>query len=219
MHVAFGVFVPAALQGNPTALDVMAEIASADDVRGYDVYARQVLEEAAKRGCDYAETLLKQNAAPADERQEAKPADNSGMGRATRGQPGDVPEIHCTTLDGKRLTSVDLKGRIVVVHFWSTTCASCVAAMPHVKEAHEKLANQGVFFLGVCGDQDRTAVDQYLDDHHITWPQTMDDTALCKTFGVNKYPAAFILDKSGTITWAVHPASLEKPLQQVLHDR
>jgi nucleoredoxin len=52
VHAAFGVFVPAALQGDETALKAMAEIAAADDVRDYAVYAKQVLEEAARRGHD-----------------------------------------------------------------------------------------------------------------------------------------------------------------------
>ncbi len=74
-------------------------------------------------------------------------------------------------------------------------------------------------FLGVCGDKERAIVDRYIKGHGITWPQTMEDAALCKSFGVRKYPAAFILDESGTIQWAVHPASLEKPLQKMLNHR
>jgi len=56
--------VPAALQGNRTALDAMAEIPAAHDVRGYEVHARQVIEEAAKRGSAYAETLFKRSKTP-----------------------------------------------------------------------------------------------------------------------------------------------------------
>jgi hypothetical protein len=70
VHAAFGLFVPAAMQGNRTALDAMAEIVAADDVRGYEAHARQVIQEAAKRGSAYAETLLKREKATDDQKRE-----------------------------------------------------------------------------------------------------------------------------------------------------
>jgi thiol-disulfide isomerase/thioredoxin len=219
VHAAFGLFVPAALQGNRTALDTMAEIAAADDVRGYEVHARQVIQEAARRGSAYAETLLKKEQDVAGQEQEDESTDGTDAGHTTDGENSDTPTINCTKLDGKKLTSTDLRGRIVVVHFWSTACASCVAAMPRVAQAYDTFAKEDVLFLGVCGDKDRALIDRYIKDHDIIWPQTMDAAALCKSFGVAKYPAAFILDAAGKIQWSVHPASLEKPLQKMLLDQ
>jgi peroxiredoxin len=218
VHVAFGVFVPAALQGDKTALDAMAEIATADDVRGYAVYAKQVLEESARRGHDSARELLKANEGSADDSEDTEPAASQSKAPTTRGQPGDTPQIDCTTLDGKRVKSAELKGQIVVVQFWSTTCASCLAAMPNLKRTYEKYSAKDVFFLGVSDDRDLAVIEKHLEDHGITWPQTLDSAALCKAFGVGKLPAAFVLDRSGKIVWAVHPASLDKPLQQVLDE-
>ena len=86
-------------------------------------------------------------------------------------------------------------------------------------KAHKTFSHQDVFFLGVCGDTDRTIVDRYIKDHDITWPQTMEDAVLCKSFGVGKYPAAFVLDDSGKIVWAVHPTSLDVTLQKVLSEK
>jgi len=128
-------------------------------------------------------------------------------------------QLTARRLDGKQLTSPDLKGRIVVVHFWSTTCASCLAAMPRVAQAHKTFARQDVLFLGVCGDKDRATIDRHIKDHDITWPQTMDAAVLCRSFGVRKYPAAFILNTAGKIQWSVHPSSLKKPLQKMLLDQ
>jgi hypothetical protein len=91
--------------------------------------------------------------------------------------------------------------------------------MPRVAQAYKAFATRDVFFLGVCGDTDRTIVDRYIEEHGITWPQTMDDTDLCKSFGVGKFPAAFVLDESGAIQWAVHPASLDVALQRILSDK
>jgi peroxiredoxin len=219
VHAAFGVFVPAALQGDETALKAMAEIAAADDVRDYAVYAKQVLEESAKRGHDYARELLKANVGSTDESEDTGAAESKSKAPTTRGQPGDTPQIDCTTLDGKRVTSAELKGQIVVVQFWSTTCSSCLAAMPDLKRTYEKYSTKGVFFLGVSDDRDLAVLEKHLEDHGITWPQTLDSAALCKAFGVSKLPAAFVLNRSGRIVWAVHPTSLDKPLQQVLDEK
>jgi nucleoredoxin len=118
VHAAFGLFVPAALQGNRTALDAMAEIAAADDVRGYEVHAKQVIDEAAKRGSAYANTLLKteqdQGENEEDQRQEDESTDNTDAGSTKTGESGDTPPINCRTLDGRRLTSGDFKGRIML---------------------------------------------------------------------------------------------------------
>jgi thiol-disulfide isomerase/thioredoxin len=219
VHVAFGVFVPAALQGDKKALDAMAEIATADDVRDYAVYAKQVLEESAKRGHDYARELLKANEGSTDDSEDMKAGDSESKAPTTRGQPGDTPQIDCTTLDGKRVTSAELRGKVVVVQFWSTACASCLAAMPDVKQTYEKYSAKGVFFLGVSDDRDLTVLEKHLEDHGITWPQTLDSAALCKAFGVHRFPAAFILGKSGRIEWAVHPTSLDVTLPKVLNEK
>jgi hypothetical protein len=69
--------------------------------------------------------------------------------------------------------------------------------MPDVKRTYEKYSAKGVFFLGVSDDRDRAVLEKHLEDHGITWPQTLDSAALCKAFGVSKFPAAFVLDRLG----------------------
>ena len=55
-------------------------------------------------------------------------------------QVGKPLDIRFTALDGREVDLAKLKGNVVLVDFWSTTCGPCIAEMPAVKAAYEKLA-------------------------------------------------------------------------------
>ena len=54
-----------------------------------------------------------------------------------------APDVRYTTLDGQSARLGALRGKVVLVNFWATTCTSCVAEMPKLVETHRKFAPGG----------------------------------------------------------------------------
>ncbi len=138
----------------------------------------------------------------------------SGAGTDTFSDPDGVRFIHqpvpaftATTLAGDTIGTEDLKGKVVVIDFWATWCAPCVAAMPHLQSIAERYADKGVVVLGINQDtpDHRAAVDAFLEDKAITFPQILDpDDAIATRFGVSALPTTVIVDAEGIVqAWTV----------------
>jgi thiol-disulfide isomerase/thioredoxin len=117
------------------------------------------------------------------------------------------------------------KGKVYIVEFWATWCGPCVATIPHVNELQQKFADKGLVvigqnvwerqddkvkpFVGKMGDKMtyRVAMDDKSDGGKGRMAETWMQAA-----GQNGIPAAFVVDKKGTIAWIGHPARLNEEL-------
>src|SRR6188768_1912483 len=61
-----------------------------------------------------------------------------------------APPVRYTLLDGSHHKLEDLRGRVVLVNFWATSCATCVAEMPEIVALYEKYRHQGFDTLAVA---------------------------------------------------------------------
>jgi len=122
-----------------------------------------------------------------------------------------VFEAEMTTLDGKKISiPADTKGKVVVLDFWATWCAPCVASMPHVKELYEKYKDQPVLILGVDCDvpmqketpeENKTKVAAFVAGKGYAWTQTYSGEwpKAAVKYGVSHIPTVFVLGKDGKI--------------------
>jgi len=62
------------------------------------------------------------------------------------------PALTVTDADGKDVKLTDLKGRMVLIHFWGTSCSHCLKEMPRLKELETAWARRGFTVLHVCTD-------------------------------------------------------------------
>ena len=117
-----------------------------------------------------------------------------------------LPEIELILTDGKKVTSSDLKGKVVMLQFTASWCGVCRKEMPHIEsEIWQKHKNNSNFSLiGVDMDEPVDKVKKFVDDMKITYPLALDPggkifyTFAAKGAGVTRN---IIVDKTGKIVY------------------
>jgi peroxiredoxin len=110
------------------------------------------------------------------------------------------PDFNEKDTAGKPLSIANYKGKVVLIDFWATWCAPCVAELPSVSKAYEKYHSKGFEIIGVSLDQDEAKLTSFIKQKSMTWPQYFDgDRKLAEKYGVESIPATFLLDGEGKI--------------------
>ena len=119
---------------------------------------------------------------------------------------GAAPEITAERwINSKGLTLKELRGKVVLVEFWTFGCYNCRNVEPHVRAWHEKYAGQGLVVVGIHSpeqsfERDFTKVQKYVQDHGISYPIAVDnDFAIWDRFGNNAWPSLYLIDKRGLV--------------------
>lgn len=128
--------------------------------------------------------------------------------------------IQFTAVDGREIDLAKMKGKVVLVDFWATWCPPCVAELPHVKEAYEKLHPKGFEIVGISFDQSKVKLEDFVKTEKIPWPQYFDGEGwknkFGKEFGINSIPAMWLVDKKGILRDMNGRADLEKKVEKFL---
>ncbi len=113
-----------------------------------------------------------------------------------------APDVAFTTLQGETFRTADLRGEVVLVNFWATTCTSCIKEMPMLVQTHEKFAARGFRTIAVAMDYDPPAqVRAYVERSGLPFQVALDARGeVAQAFdGVRLTPTTFLIDKRGQI--------------------
>jgi tetratricopeptide (TPR) repeat protein len=129
-------------------------------------------------------------------------------------------EFNVKTTDGKELSLGGLKGKIVLLEFWATWCGPCRMEMPEVRRIWEKYRANRFVLVGISLDEDREALDRYMAQMHITWPQYYESDGKVNVsglYGVQAIPESFLIDQDGVIRAAgLRGPELEAKIAELL---
>jgi peroxiredoxin len=115
-----------------------------------------------------------------------------------------APEFAYTLLDGTRAAGSGLRGKVLLVNFWATSCATCVAEMPAIVATHQKFNARGYETLAVAMQYDAPArVVGFAESRRLPFGVVIDNTgAVARAFGdVALTPTSFLIDRRGAIAW------------------
>ena len=113
-----------------------------------------------------------------------------------------APEVAYTLIDGRQGTLQALRGKVVLVSFWSMNCDTCVNEMPSIVATDGKFRSQGYETLAVAMSYDPPAsVARFVAYNKLPFPVALDNAGkIAKSFGeVRQTPTAFLVDKRGRI--------------------
>ncbi|WP_341676888.1 TlpA disulfide reductase family protein [Niveibacterium sp. SC-1] len=118
------------------------------------------------------------------------------------GQHAPAPDVAVTRLDGQTLNTGALRGKVVFVNFWATTCTTCVKEMPEVVATYRKYADQGFETLAVAMSYDNPAwVRDYKERAGLPFTVAQDLSGkAAEAFGdVRLTPTSYLIDRKGRI--------------------
>jgi peroxiredoxin len=113
-----------------------------------------------------------------------------------------APAVSFRTLNGELIALESLRGKVVMVNFWATSCATCVQEMPEMVETYKKYYDRGLEFIAVAMSYDPpNYVLNYAESRQLPFKVALDsDGQAAKSFGdVKLTPTTFVIGKDGTI--------------------
>ena len=114
--------------------------------------------------------------------------------------------------DGQPVDIAKLRGKVVLLDFWATWCAPCMAKLPEIQKINDKYKDKGFQLLGISLDQDKNALLKITKSKKMDWPEYFDgkgpEGAIALRFGVQAIPAAWLVDRKGY----VHPVGMQADL-------
>ena len=125
------------------------------------------------------------------------------------GHEGTFPSLDGAVkwLNSPPLTRQQLKGKVVLIDFWTYSCINCLRSIPYVEAWSEKYKNDGLVVIGVhtpefAFEKDPQNVEKALADLKITYPVAIDrNYAIWKAFNNQYWPAHYFIDANGSIRY------------------
>lgn len=113
-----------------------------------------------------------------------------------------APQVTFVSLRGDRIATGDLAGKVVIVNFWATDCATCVKEMPQMARIYERYRERGFEFIAVAMRHDPpNHVLRYAEQNRLPFTVALDPVgSLAQAFGeVRLTPTTFVIDRRGNI--------------------
>ena len=117
-------------------------------------------------------------------------------------QAPPVPKAQVQLLDGQTFDTASLRGKVVLVNFWATSCTTCVGEMPEMVQTYDQFAPKGFELLAVAMQYDPpNYVRNFAEQRKLPFTVAMDTkgTAAKAFHDVRLTPTSFLIDKSGRI--------------------
>jgi thiol-disulfide isomerase/thioredoxin len=128
-----------------------------------------------------------------------------------------APRFNAKTMDGEKLTNETVKGRVVLLEFWTTWCPYCLTEAPFVDKINHEYGDKGLLVLTINVGESKKTVKKYLDQHpRKTRIILTDDTNLAAMYEAVEYPIYVVIDKDGNIAATQHGAAGEEALRDLL---
>ena len=116
-----------------------------------------------------------------------------------------APGFALTSLEGKKVSLSDYKGRPVLVNFWATWCGPCKVEMPWFEEFRQQYAGQGFEILGLADDVDagKDTIAKVAHKTGVSYPILLTDGKVQSAYGgqegLQVLPMSFYVDKNGVV--------------------
>ena len=131
------------------------------------------------------------------------------------GQP--APRFHAKTTAGDQFNNASIKGKVVLLEFWTTWCKFCEGEAELVDDIAKEFSGKGLIVLAVDVLEPDQKVKKYLVEHPRSVPIVLTkDTNLAAMYNAQSYPIYVIIDRDGNIAGEQRGAAGDRGLRLLL---
>jgi peroxiredoxin len=126
----------------------------------------------------------------------------AGVGYTTLAHGEKAPDVTFISIAGDKVSTANLRGKVVMVNFWATSCTTCVHEMPAMVDTYNKFKGQGLEFVAVAMQYDPpNYVVNFTETRKLPFIVALDSGGdIAKSFGdVTMTPTTFVIGKDGSI--------------------
>jgi thiol-disulfide isomerase/thioredoxin len=128
-----------------------------------------------------------------------------------------APRFHAKTLDGEQFNNNSIKGKVVLLDFWTTWCPYCHQEEAMVDAVTHEFAGEGLIVLAVNVGESKKKVKKYVEDNPRTSKVVLtEDTNLAALYQATVYPIYVVIDRDGNIAGTQRGAAGERALRRLL---
>src|ERR1039458_9042346 len=119
---------------------------------------------------------------------------------ALAGDREPAPRFNAKTTAGEKFTNDSLKGKVVLLQFWTTWCPYCRREQPLLDSLDQEFRDKGLVVLAVDVNESKKPVKKYLEQNPRSCRIVLtDDTNLAAMYAANSYPIYVVIDRGGDV--------------------
>jgi thiol-disulfide isomerase/thioredoxin len=138
------------------------------------------------------------------------------------GRIGQPLRFKFTALDGREVDLEKLRGKVLLIDCWATWCPPCIREIPRLKTLYARLREKGFEIVGISWDDDKEALQKFVTEKQIVWPQYFDGKGELNRFAVEHditgVPTTWLLDKQGVLRDVNALKNLESKVEKLLRE-
>jgi len=153
---------------------------------------------------------LQQKLVPGQDSNTNKQSDSSSLGKSSFNvNPYQAPELKniAAWINSDPQTIASLKGKVVLIDFWTYSCINCIRTQPYLNAWHDKYLSEGLVIIGVHApefafEKVPKNVEKAVKDANIKYPVALDnDFATWQAYKNRFWPAKYLIDKDGQVRY------------------
>ncbi len=138
-----------------------------------------------------------------------------GLAESSKSEP--APRFTAKTTSGEKFDNASLKGKIVLLQFWTTWCPYCREEQEIVEQLNKEYEKKGLVILAVNVGESKKKVQAYLQKQPRNCRIVLtEDTNLAAMFAATSYPVYVVINKEGNIAGIQRGAGGEQALRDLL---
>jgi thiol-disulfide isomerase/thioredoxin len=104
--------------------------------------------------------------------------------------------------ENEKLSSTNMRGKVVLLDFWIKNCGPCIQSVPHLNKLQAKFNDKHFKVISINTYDAEGEISSFVNRHKIEYSVLVNGKHVAEAFGVSGYPTFFVIDKSGRIVYA-----------------